>query len=114
MRRNFSPEYITNAAHILGVLSHETRLNIVLMLAQGQATVSEICEYLQLPQPNVSHHLGILRNTGLVCDEREGQFVIYRVNVPLWRAVGDGFFDHLLGGEDEARLQHFRIQRLPT
>jgi DNA-binding transcriptional ArsR family regulator len=111
-RRRFSQEYITRAAHILGVLSHETRLNLVLTVALRPASVSELCEHLSLEQSNASHHLGILRNTGLVTDERDGQFVIYRLNVPAWRAIGDGFFDQLLGGLDEVTLQHFRIQRL--
>ena len=111
-RRRFSQEYVTRAAHILGVLSHETRLNLVLTLALGPASVSELSEHLELEQSNASHHLGILRNTGLVSDEREGQFVIYRLNVPAWRAIGDGFFDQLLGGMNEVTLQHFRIQRL--
>jgi DNA-binding transcriptional ArsR family regulator len=111
-RRRFSQEYITTAAHVLGVLSHETRLNLVLTLALGPASVTELCDHLGLEQSNASHHLGILRNTGLVSDEREGQFVIYRLNVATWRSFGDGFFDQLLGGLDEVRLQHFRIQRL--
>ena len=113
-RRRFSQEYITRAAHILGVLSHETRLNLVLSLALGPASVTELCEHLALEKSNASHHLGILRNTGLVTDERDGQFVIYRLNVPAWRAVGDGFFDQLLGGMDQVTLQHFRIQRLSS
>lgn len=109
----FAQEYITTAAHILGVLSHETRLNLVLTLAQGPASVSELCEHLELAQSNASHHLGILRATGLVTDERDGQFVIYRLNVTAWRAIGDGFFDQLLAGRDTVTLQHFRIERQP-
>ena len=111
-RRQFSPEYIAVAAHLLGVLSHETRLNIVLFLAQGEATVSEVCDRLGLVQSNASHHLSILRTTGLVADQREGQFVVYRINVPVWRQAADGFFDHLLAGSDGVTLQNFRIERL--
>lgn len=111
-RRQFSQEYVTRAAHLLGLLSHETRLNIILFLVQGPGTVSEICDELGLPQSNASHHLGILRNSGLVTDERDGQFVIYRVNVPVWRAIGDGFFEHLAEGHDRVALQHFLISRL--
>ncbi len=111
-RTRFPADYITAAAHVLSMLSHETRLHIVLFLAQGEATVSEIGDQLGLTQSNASHHLGILRNTGLVADRREGQFVVYRVNVPAWKALGDGFFDQLLGGQDAVVLQHFRIERI--
>lgn len=111
-QHRFSPEYITTAAHLLGILSHETRLNIVLFLAPGPATVTGICEHLELTQSNTSHHLRILRDTGLVTDERDGKFVIYQINIPVWRRIGDGFFDHLLEGHDEVTLQYFRIERI--
>lgn len=111
-RRQFSQEYITAASHLLGVLSHETRLNLVLALAQGPATVSELCDHLALVQSNASHHLAILRNTGLVTDERDGQFVVYRLNLSAWRTLGDGFFDQLLEGSDAVTLQHFSIRRI--
>ena len=113
-RRRFSPEYVAVAARVLGLLSHPKRLNLVLALAQGPATVSELCEHLGMSQSSASHHLGILRNTGLVQDEREGQWVVYRINVPMWTAMGDGFFDVLLQGENTAALQNFRVIRLPA
>ena len=45
---------------------------------------------------------------------REGQFVVYQLNVSVWRQVADGFFDHLLQGEDAVTLQNFRVERLPV
>jgi ArsR family transcriptional regulator len=111
-RRAFPAAYVGLAARLLGVLSHETRLHLVLALAQGPATVSELCALLGLVQSNASHHLAILRTTGLVVDRRDGQFVVYQLNVPVWRQMGDGFFDHLLGGADRVTLQHVRIERL--
>jgi DNA-binding transcriptional ArsR family regulator len=113
-RRRFSQQYVTAAARVLGILSHETRLNLVLALAQGPASVSALCEHLGLSQSNASHHLSILRNTGLVSDERDGQFVIYRLHLSAWRALGDGFFDQLLGGLDSVSLQHFVVRRQRT
>ncbi len=112
-RRVFPAAYVGVAAELLGLLSHETRLHLVLVLAQGPATVSEACEALGLAQSNASHHLAILRNTGLVVDRREGQFVVYQLDVPTWRRVADGFFDHLLEGADTVTLQNVRVERLP-
>lgn len=112
MRRRFDQSYVSAAARVLGVLSHETRLKLVLALTQGPASVSELCDYLGLPQSNVSHHLGILRATSLVADARSGHFVFYRLAVSSWRLLGDGFFDQLLGGLDEVRLQHVLIRRI--
>lgn len=110
-RRTFSPAYVSAAARVLQVLSHETRLNLVLLLAQGEATVSELCELVGLAQSNVSHHLRILRDAGLVTDRREGQFVVYGVNVPVWGMVAHGFFDHLAEGRDEVTLRGFVVRR---
>jgi ArsR family transcriptional regulator len=113
-RRTFDPAYVALAARCLGLLSHPTRLHLVLTLAQGRATVSELCAHLNLAQSNCSHHLAILRNAGLVADERDGQFVHYGLAVGVWRRIGDGFFDQLLGGADVATLQHVRIERTPA
>lgn len=113
-RRTFPPEYVALAAGLLGVLSHETRLHLVLALAQGPATVTELCALLGLGQSNASHHLALLRARGLVTDRRDGQFVVYQLNVPVWRQVADGFFDRLLGGQDAVTLQHVRVERRPA
>lgn len=109
----FDPLYVDAAARILGVLRHPTRLHLVLLVAQGETHVSRLSELLELPQSNVSHHLSILRNLGLVADRREGQFVLYRIHTPAWKLLANGFFDHLLGGMDEVRLQNFLIRREP-
>lgn len=108
----FDPAYVAAAARVLGLLSHPTRLHIVLLLTQGPATVSQLCEGLGLAQSNASHHLGILRNTGLVKDEREGQWVVYRIRIEAWRRIADGFFDSLLSGQNTVTLQNFRVTRL--
>ena len=111
-RRAFPAAYVGLAARLLGLLSHEARLQLVLALAQGPATVSELCALLGLAQSNASHHLAILRTAGLVADRRDGQYVVYQLNLAAWRQVADGFFDHLLGGEDAVTLQYFRVERL--
>jgi len=111
-RQQFSAEYISLAVQVLHLLSHETRLEMVLYLAQGEASVSELTEVVDRPQANVSHHLRILRDAGLIQNRREGQYVMYRLNVSEWTQIAEGFFDHLLGGADSVTLQHFRIRRL--
>lgn len=112
MTRTFSPEYVSAAAQLLGVLSNETRLHVVLLLAQGEANVTELGDALDVPQSSLSHHLRILRNTGLVSDRRDGRYVLYRINIPAWTRLAHGFFDTLLEGEDEVRLQDFSIRRV--
>jgi DNA-binding transcriptional ArsR family regulator len=59
------------------LLSDHTRLQIVLFLATGEHTVTDLCNALNLPQPTVSHHLGLLRMNRLIVNERQGKKVIY-------------------------------------
>ena len=66
---------------LFGVLSDETRLRLIVTLRErGELHVSELCRLLRLPQPTVSHHLGLLRIHGLVRNRRNGKQVFYSVD----------------------------------
>ncbi len=56
------------------------RYKIVEALFSGGKTVSELVKKTALSQPLVSQHLKILKETGLVTDERQGQEVRYTLN----------------------------------
>jgi DNA-binding transcriptional ArsR family regulator len=56
------------------------RYRIVEALFSGPKTVSELAKKTKLSQPLVSQHLRILKETGLVRDERNGQEVVYTLN----------------------------------
>lgn len=62
------------------LLSDKTRLNILLVLAKGERNVTSLCEELALPQPTVSHHLGLLRMRNLISNRRDGKQVYYGLN----------------------------------
>src|SRR5215213_3042465 len=62
------------------LLSDKTRLNILLLLSNGERNVSSLCEELGLPQPTVSHHLGLLRMSNLISNRRDGKQVFYDLN----------------------------------
>ena len=62
------------------LLSDKTRLNILLLLTQGERNVTSLCEALQLPQPTVSHHLGLLRLNNVIGNRRSGKQVFYALN----------------------------------
>lgn len=66
-------------AGILRALSHHTRVEILELLRSGEKCVCEIAPALDLDQPNVSQHLAILREQGLVVAERRGTWIYYRV-----------------------------------
>lgn len=65
---------------VIKALSDETRWKIVRTLLENEgANVGELVERLQVSQPNVSKHLKILRDTGIVISEKEGTVVRCRV-----------------------------------
>lgn len=56
------------------------RYRIVEALFSGSKTVGELARKTKLSQPLVSQHLRILKETGLVEDERQGQTILYTLN----------------------------------
>lgn len=69
-------------ADILRALAHPTRLKILQFLGGDEKCVCEILDELQLEQSNVSQHLAILRQGGLVASRRDGSRVFYKVINP--------------------------------
>ncbi len=62
------------------LLSDKTRLNILILLSDGERNVSSLCDELNLPQPTVSHHLGLLRMNNVIGNRRAGKQVFYGLN----------------------------------
>jgi DNA-binding MarR family transcriptional regulator len=60
-------------------LSNESRLKIIGVLAEREATVGELAALLELREPTVSHHLHQLKELGLVAARAEGNSRIYRL-----------------------------------
>jgi ArsR family transcriptional regulator len=71
---------MTELAPIFKALSDETRLRIVKLLEHGELCVCDIVEALDLIQPKVSFHLGVLREAGFVKDRKDGKWIHYRFN----------------------------------
>lgn len=77
-------------------LSDPTRRQILEMLAQkGEMSAGEIASRFDMSAPSVSHHLAILRSSGLVLDVRRRQSVLYSLNTPALGRVRE-WFDTLL------------------
>ena len=72
------------------LLSDKTRMNILLLLADGERNVTSLCDQLALPQPTVSHHLGLLRMSNLIGNRRNGKQVFYCLNGHVTPAADEG------------------------
>jgi len=69
-------------AGILKALAHPIRLKILEKLKDGPCCVCKIIPYVGGEQSNVSHHLAILKQAGIVRDEKRGTWVWYEVSNP--------------------------------
>ena len=68
-----------DVARIAWALSDPVRLSVMQVLMGGPATVSELVSAAGTSQPNVSNHLRVLRERGLVKSERRGRQAVYEI-----------------------------------
>jgi len=74
-----NPE-VNELSETLKVISDPNRLRILCALFSGERCVCEIEEGLAISQPLASHHLGVLREAGLVNARREGTWSYYSLD----------------------------------
>lgn len=64
-------------------LSDPTRRAILDLLKTGAQTAGDIGAHFDMTAATVSHHLSVLKEAGLVSDERRGKFIYYELNVSV-------------------------------
>ena len=69
-------------ARIVKALAHPSRLFIVSELARQKRCVCELADMVGADMSTVSKHLAILKNSGIVNDEKHGTMVIYELRTP--------------------------------
>lgn len=69
-------------AEIVKALGHPTRLFLIDELAKGERCVCELVEMVGADFSTVSKHLSVLKNAGLVMDDKRGLKVFYRMRCP--------------------------------
>lgn len=69
-------------AKVLKALAHPTRLWMAEQLADGERCVCELAEFIDADFSTISKHLSILKQAGVVADEKRGKQVYYRLRVP--------------------------------
>ena len=108
--------YVKDASALFRLLGDEARLRILRLLAVERLNVTELTGILGIAQSGVSRHLGLLRDTGLVEEHREGGYSYYRVPPPetrnghhaLWALLESEFAaatDDAVAKADRARLK---------
>ena len=94
-------------------LSDETRQRILSILEKREMSVSEIAEALNISQPNASHHLNVLRVTGLVNNKRKGQQIYYSFNKDWFRSCCGDFLSMYECCRDFLQKYEIVQRRLP-
>ncbi|MGE5246285.1 MAG: ArsR/SmtB family transcription factor [Betaproteobacteria bacterium] len=106
-----------SASALYRLLGDEARLRLLRVLSRERLNVTELTGVLGLAQSGVSRHLGLLKEAGLVVEERDGGFTYYRLapalqegGAPLWPALRDQF---AAGAADPAvRADDARLQEV--
>jgi ArsR family transcriptional regulator, virulence genes transcriptional regulator len=76
--KEIDPERLERAANMLKAIAHPIRISIIGCLEDGKKrTVSEIHKQLGIEQATASHHLGILKDKGVLASKREGKNTLY-------------------------------------
>ncbi len=76
-------------AATFAVLGEPSRLRIVELLRERPAAVGEIVDALEIRQPQVSKHLGVLREAGIVAVEPVARRRIYHLQTQPFERIGD-------------------------
>lgn len=78
--KGFDSKVFEMHAEVCKTLANHKRLEILYSLKEGEHSVTELVNKLALPKANVSQHLAVLRNKGVVTARREGINIFYAIS----------------------------------
>lgn len=82
-------------------LSDPTRRKILELLQEKSLNAGEIADYFHITKPSISHRLTILKNSGLIVDERHGQNIVYSLDMSVFQDMMKWFMNFTSMGENE-------------
>jgi len=124
-QKNMTQPPFAQLLHFFKILGHETRLQIVGLLANHERNVGDLAELLELTEPTVSHHLAMMKELGLVGVRAQGTTRIYWLDTAFLARMSKDIFSQtsladLVPEEtsEQRTLQTFldgnRIKEIPT
>ena len=84
----YSPLF-NRESQLFQALAHPKRLEIIHLLRHQELCVNQILEMLDLPQANISQHLTLLRQAGIVVSRRDGKKILYCLTRPQYIRASD-------------------------
>lgn len=91
-----SPATLDALQQRLHALDHPVRLRIARSLIRGPRTTTELADDWELTKPEISRHLTILRDAGLITPNRDGRYVRHQLDVAALARIGGDTIDALL------------------
>lgn len=80
LKSEFQEDTLEKATGMLKAMAHPIRISIMDFLKNGEKmTVTQIHERLGIEQSTTSHHLGILKDKGVLCSKRDGKNTYYYI-----------------------------------
>ncbi len=73
-------EDIQQAAKAIKAMAHPLRLKILCEVGEQEISVQDLVEQVGTSQSNISQHLAILRDKGVLATRKQANFVFYRIN----------------------------------
>ena len=77
--------------NVFKAISDPTRREILKLLNDKDLSAGEIAKHFDISKPALTKHLNILREAELVSSEKQGNFVIYSINVTVLQQTLSGF-----------------------
>ena len=95
-------------ADMCKVFSHHKRLEVIDTLRDGEMTVTELSQKLELPIGNLSQHLSMMKERRILLSRKKGNLVYYRIAnpklIPCFDMMREMLFDQIR--QDAALIQY--------
>ena len=109
---NLTDEFRADIAQMCKMLADASRLRIVFfLLKHPELNVTEICDRLDQSQPAVSHHLGLLKQSGILRVRRDGKHNFYSICRDRFHGVMVKLFHSMLDTSSEMQFEDFLLTR---
>lgn len=80
-------------------LSDPTRRKILELLQDQEMNAGKIANHFHMTKPSISHHLSILKSSGLIIDERKGQNIVYSLDMTVFQDMMKWFLNFIDKGD---------------
>jgi len=82
MTAKIQPSKASKGARCLRILGHPARLSVIAVLSEGSRSVNDLAGLVGVSQSNLSQHLSLLKDRGIIDSVRDGHQVFYRIANP--------------------------------